>query len=36
MAARWEQTAEAVGVIPFRRTLEVYHRRGADYRHAIG
>jgi arylsulfatase A-like enzyme len=36
MAARWEQTAEAVGVIPFRRTLEIYHRRGVDYRHAIG
>ena len=36
LAAQWETTAEAVGVIPFRRTLEIYHRRGLDYRHAIG
>jgi arylsulfatase len=36
LSEQWERRAEAVGVIPFRKTLEIYHSRGLDYRHAIG
>jgi arylsulfatase len=36
LSAQWQWTADRVGVIPFRTTLDVYRRRGMDWRYAVG